>query len=113
MASQSVTKLARAAESSRRALSNMRAKTRAKQAYALSQGEVVLGGVAGGLIDGVMGEGGEPAEVFGLPTVAVLGGVMTVAGFSDMPGAEHAGFTGVGLLAFSLGKVTEDAVASE
>lgn len=77
----------------------------------MSQGEVVLGGVAGGLIDGVMGEGGETAEAFGLPIAAGLGGLGVVAGFSDIPGAEHVGFTGAGLLAYSLGNLTKENVA--
>jgi hypothetical protein len=86
----------------------MRSRARAKQKYALSQGEVVLGGVAGGLIDGTMGEGGAPAEIFGLPVAVGLGGLLTLAGFTDMAGAEHAGYSGVGLLSYGLGNMVRE-----
>lgn len=113
MASPSVMKLARMAESGKRAMQNIRARAKARERYALANGEVIVGGVAGGILDGAMGEGGEDAEVFGLPLVVSLGGAMVVAGFTDMPGAEHAGYIGAGLLAYSLGNMARDQVEAE
>lgn len=108
MASASVMKLARMAESGRRALSNIRARAKAKETQAISMGEVVLGGVAAGAIDATMGEGGAPAELFGLPLNAALGGAGVLAAFSGVPGAIHAGYIGAGMAAYTLGNVVRD-----
>lgn len=77
----------------------------------LSKGEVAVGGVIGGAIDGKWGEGGEPAELVGLPAVAAVGAAMTVLGISDLvPAAEDIASTGAGMLAYSLGSYTRTKV---
>lgn len=109
MASKSITNLARAAESAKRTAANMRRRAKEKEAYMLSQGEVAVGGALGGVLDGTMGEGGQ-AEFLGLPLVLALGGAMSVLGFTDIPGSEHAGHIGVGLLSYGLGNMVRDQI---
>lgn len=107
MASKSITKLARAAESGRRAAIRVREKAKAQQAHLVTQGEVLGGGAAGGLIDASFGDGAE-AEVMGLPLVMTAGALLTLAGFADFKGSEHFGSTGAGMLAYALGNFTRD-----
>lgn len=111
MASASVMKLAKMAESGKRAVATIRRKAKERERYALSQGEIVIGGALGGVIDGTMGEGGADAELFGLPLVASVGALGVVVGFSSIPGAEHVGFTGAGLLSYAAGNMARAAVS--
>lgn len=111
MASASITKLARTAESSRRALANIRNKAKARANYAVSNGEVILGGCLGGVVDGALGEGGADAELFGMPANAIIGAALLAAGMSDFKGAEHAGYTGAGVLAYMGGNYTREQFA--
>lgn len=108
MASTSITKLARAAESGRRAVARVRERAKAQQTKLISQGEVVGGGALGGIIDATFGEGGADAEIMGLPMVVTAGALLTLAGMSEFKGSEHFGFAGVGLLAYGLGNFTRE-----
>lgn len=107
MATSSVTKLAERAQSATQALRNYKQKARINERRMLSKGEVVVGGVVGGLVDGKWGEGGEPAELLGLPGVALAGAGLTILGISDLvPAAEDIASVGAGMLSYSLGAYT-------
>lgn len=79
----------------------------------IAKGEAVMGGAAAGALDALMSDGGEAAEVMGVPVAPVVGGLCLLAGFAGnrvVPGADHIGNFGVGVLAYWTGNVVRDQV---
>jgi hypothetical protein len=96
MASAAITALARNAQAARNTLANMREKAKVQEERLYTVGEVALGALAGGFVDGYW----QKPEVAGMPLVPVLGAVMALGGLSGVvPGGAHASAIGVGLLA--------------
>jgi len=111
MASAAISKLAERASRAKTRLSNYKVKAKLNERRMLSKGEVVIGGVLGGAIDAWQGEPGAPAELLGMPAVALGGAILTVIGISDLvPGAEDIASLGAGALSYSLGTYAREKI---
>jgi len=68
----------------------------------------LVGGAAGGALDGYVG-GGETHEIFGVPTALGSGIILALAGLSDIvPGAEYIASFGLGAASYGLGNLVRD-----
>jgi len=122
MPSTSIQKLYEAGQRAQQALKSMRAKekdaTNALTQRAGVAASIILGGVAAGAVDGKWGHDGSPAsEHYGIaqlgPIPMNLGGglVLAATGMTGvLPGSEYLTAFGASLVAFSLGKSTENKV---
>jgi len=112
MASQAITKLAAAADSAKSRLMAFKEKAKISETRMLSAGEIIVGGVAGGLLDGKFDDGtGTGPKVAGVSAVAAGSVVFLVLGLTDaFPGVSHLGYLGAGALSYKLGTFARDKV---
>lgn len=114
MASASIEALVKRAESARATLANYRDRARLSEARIIAGTENIVGGLAGGLLDAKLGEGGEDWQLLGMPGVAVTSAVLALAGASDaVPGGQHLMSIGTGGLAYSLGSLARRKLSEE
>lgn len=73
-----------------------RVKERNTELMLIGHGSTLVGGAAAALVDDRWGEGTDVADIKGIPTNALLGGVATVAG-AMVGGRIGAGVLGVGV----------------
>lgn len=96
MASQAIQALARKAESARNTIANMRERARVQEERVYTVGEVALGAVGAGFVDGYWNK----PDLFGLPATPVVGAVAALAGLSGyVPGGMHVAAIGIGMVA--------------
>jgi hypothetical protein len=112
MASHAISKLAAAADSAKARLATFKERAKLSETRMLSAGEIVIGGVAGGLLDGKFddGSGGGP-KIAGVSAVGAGGVLFLVLGLTDaFPGVSHLGYLGAGAVAYKLGGFARDKV---
>jgi hypothetical protein len=112
MATQAIQKLAHAADSAKATLARFKERAKLNETRMLSAGEIVLGGAAGGLIDGKFDDGtGSGPKVAGVSAVGAGSALLLVLGLTDaFPGVSHLGYIGAGGLAYKLGTLAHEKI---
>jgi len=112
MATQAISKLAQAADSAKARLVAFKEKAKLSEARMLSTGEIIIGGLAGGLLDGKFDDGtGAGPRVAGVSAVGAGSVVLLVLGLTDaFPGVSHLGYIGAGGLSYKLGTFARDKI---
>lgn len=107
-----IMKLAQAATSSKKALSNYRRKVKEEKPLVrgIAGAEIVAGGLAGGLIDGLAGGTEKRVAPAGIPVVPIGGALLGLSALIDYPGSSHVGAVGIGAVAYSLGSIVRENV---
>ncbi len=112
MATQAISRLAQAADSAKARLIAYKEKAKLNETRMLSAGEIIVGGVAGGLLDGKFDDGtGSGPKVAGVSAVGAGSVVLVVLGLTDaFPGVSHLGYLGAGALSYKLGNFARDKI---
>lgn len=112
MARGAIMKLSQSAVSSKKAYQNL--KRRIKEERPIIRGvtgaEVIVGGVAGGLVDGLAGGAEKRVELAGVPVVSIVGGALALSALVDYPGSSHVGSVGLGAVTYQLGSIVRENV---
>jgi hypothetical protein len=108
MASQAVNAVIAKAQSVQATLARYRRESKLNTQQALEGGCQLLGGAAGGFLDGRVG-GGETHELWGVPTALGAGLLVGLAGLSGaIPGAIYVANLGLGAAAYGLGNLVKE-----
>lgn len=107
-----IMKLANAATSSKKALTNYKRRIREERPVirGVTGAEVLVGGLAGGLVDGLAGGDDKRVAPAGIPIVPIVGGLAGLSALIDYPGSSHVGAVGIGAAAYSLGSIVRENV---
>lgn len=115
MAEKGIRAIVAQGERAKKTLATRRAREREEQSKMLSSGLTILGGAAGGLIDGMYADTPDGvAELWGLPTNLAVGGagtLLAVFGGRAVPGSDLFGPTCLGMLVVATYSETRKRVA--